>query len=272
MPDVILSSSEESNCIHEILRHAQDDKIMKNIIEAQNLVKTYGDFTAVNDISFEVLKGECLGFLGPNGAGKTTTMRMIYGFSPPTSGTLHVFGMPVQNGMREIKRRIGVAPQEMSLDPDLRVIQNLLIYANYFDLPSQEANLRADELLKFFHLEDKKNSPIDKLSGGMKRRLVVARALVNRPEVLILDEPTTGLDPQSRHLMWEKLASLKKEGVTIVLTTHYMEEAERLCDRILLVDFGKIIEQGHPNELIQKHNVKNVEELFLKLTGKELRD
>jgi lipooligosaccharide transport system ATP-binding protein len=242
------------------------------IIEARGLTKRYGDLIAVNGISFQVRRGECFGFLGPNGAGKTTTMRMIYGFSPLNDGDLSVFGLTVQREMREIKRRIGIAPQELSLDPDLRVTQNLLLYARYFDIPAKEARRRAEELLRFFHLEDKRGEPIDRLSGGMKRRLLIARSLINRPELLILDEPTTGLDPQSRHLMWDRLKSLREQGVTTVLTTHYMEEASELCDRIVVIDYGKIIEEGRPTDLIRKHGVKNLEEMFLKLTGKELRD
>ena len=242
------------------------------IIEAKNLCKKYGALTAVDGICFEVRRGECFGFLGPNGAGKTTTLRMLYGFSPLSTGSLTVFGLPVSRQMREIKRKIGVAPQELSLDPDLLVMQNMLIYANYFDLPKAIARERAEELLHFFHLSDKKQEKIDRLSGGMKRRLLVARALINQPELLILDEPTTGLDPQSRRDMWERLRSLKDRGVTTVLTTHYMEEAEQLCDRIVVIDFGKIVEEGRPVELINKHGVKNLEDLFLKLTGKELRE
>ncbi len=242
------------------------------VIEAQNLVKTYGALRAVDGISFQVRSGECFGFLGPNGAGKTTTMRMIYGFSPLSEGSLKVFGLDTTRSAREIKRRVGVAPQEMSLDPDLTVIQNLMIYAGYFDLAKAEAKERARELLAFFHLEEKVNETIDKLSGGMKRRLLVARALINRPELLILDEPTTGLDPQSRRSMWEKVDGLRKQGVTCVLTTHYMEEAEVLCDRVVVIDFGKIIEEGSPRELVKQHGVRNLEELFIKRTGKELRD
>lgn len=242
------------------------------IVVARDLVKRYDGFTAVDGISFDVKKGECFGFLGPNGAGKTTTMRMIYGFSAPTAGTLEVFGLPVGKNTREIKSRIGIAPQEISLDPDLLVLQNLLIYANYFDIPKAEALRRADELLTFFHLLDKKKEKLDHLSGGMKRRLLVARALINKPEVLVLDEPTTGLDPQSRHDMWERVRDLKSQGVTTILTTHYMEEAEQLCDRIVLIDHGKIVERGSPKELIVKHAVDSLEGVFLKLTGEHLRD
>lgn len=242
------------------------------VVEAQGLVKRFGDLAAVDGISFQVRKGECFGFLGPNGAGKSTTMRMIYGLTPITSGSLTVFGISVQTSLRDIKRRIGVAPQELSLDPDLRVLQNLLIFARYFDLPQPIARERAEELLGFFHLTEKTKEPIDRLSGGMKRRLLIARALINQPELLVLDEPTTGLDPQSRHLMWDRIRALKGKGVTSVLTTHYMEEAEVLCDRIVVIDFGRIVEEGIPKELIEKHGVKNLEELFLRLTGKGLRE
>jgi lipooligosaccharide transport system ATP-binding protein len=242
------------------------------IVKARDLVKRYDGFTAVDGISFDVQRGECFGFLGPNGAGKTTTMRMIYGFSAPTAGSLAVFGLPVTENTRAIKRRIGIAPQELSLDPDLLVLQNLLIYASYFDIPKDEAKRRADELLTFFHLQDKKGEKLDHLSGGMKRRLLVARALINKPEVLVLDEPTTGLDPQSRHDMWERVRDLKGKGVTTILTTHYMEEAEQLCDRIVLIDHGKIVEEGRPDDLIAKHGVDSLEAVFLKLTGEHLRD
>lgn len=245
---------------------------METVIAARHLVKKFGALTAVDGISFEVRRGECFGFLGPNGAGKTTTMRMLCGFSPLTEGTLSVFGLPIGKSDRDIKRRIGVAPQDMSLDPDLTVAQNLLMYARYFDLPHAAAKTRTKELLGLARLSDRTSATIDKLSGGMKRRLLVARALVNRPELLILDEPTTGLDPQSRRAMWETLRELRRDGVTLVLTTHYMEEAEQLCDRIVVIDFGKIIEEGSPKLLIAHHGVGNLEELFLKLTGKELRD
>ncbi len=245
---------------------------MKFVIEAKNLVKRFGDLIAVNGISFQVQKGQCFGFLGPNGAGKTTTMKMIYGFSPLSEGELTIFGLPAGMNEREIKRRIGVAPQEMSLDPDLTVIQNLKIFARYFDLSKEKTEKKCEDLLNFFHLKEKSEQPIDHLSGGMKRRLLVARALMNEPEVLILDEPTTGLDPQSRRVMWERMQELKERGVTLLLTTHYMDEAESLCDQIVVIDYGKIIAEGKPQELIQKQGVKNLEELFLKLTGKGLRD
>lgn len=244
----------------------------KQIIEAKNLVKKYGTLTAVDGISFHINAGEFFGFLGPNGAGKTTTLKMIYGFSPLSEGSLTILGLNPKDDLRNIKRKIGVAPQEMSLDPDLTVIQNLKIFARYFDLTKDQTEKKCEELLSFFHLKEKATQPIDHLSGGMKRRLLVARALINDPEILILDEPTTGLDPQSRRVMWERLSELKQKGVTILLTTHYMDEAEELCDRIVVIDYGKIIEEGRPKELIARHGVSHLEDLFLKLTGKGLRD
>jgi len=223
------------------------------LIEAKALTKKFDNFTAVDVIDFKVYRGECVGFLGPNGAGKTTTVRMIYCFLLPTSGELYVAGKSVKNQCREIKALVGVAPQEDNLDPDFSVIKNLTVYARYFDIPPEEALERAEEQLKFFQLEEKRDVPIMALSTGMKRRLIFARALLNKPQVLLLDEPTTGLDPQARHLVWDEVRQLKKQGVTVILTTHYMDEAEFLCDRILIVDHGKIIEQGTPTELIKKH-------------------
>jgi len=223
------------------------------LIEAKGLTKMYGDITAVDHIDFKVYKGECVGFLGPNGAGKTTTVRMIYCFLPPTSGELKVAGLSVTTQCRQIKGLVGVAPQEDNLDPDFTVIKNLTVYCRYFDIPKEEALRRAKEQLKFFQLEEKRDVPIGSLSGGMKRRLIFARALINQPQILLLDEPTTGLDPQARHLAWDEVRNLKKKQVTIILTTHYMDEAEVLCDRILIVDKGKIIEEGKPSELVKKH-------------------
>jgi lipooligosaccharide transport system ATP-binding protein len=231
------------------------------LIDAVGLTKKYGDFLAVDHIDFQVLKGECVGFLGPNGAGKTTTVRMIYCFLTPTAGKLEVAGLDVHTKCREIKALIGVAPQEDNLDPDFSVIKNLTVYARYFDIPKEEAAKRAEEQLKFFQLEEKREVPIMALSTGMKRRLIFARALLNKPHVLLLDEPTTGLDPQARHLVWDEVRHLKRQGVTIILTTHYMDEAQILCDRILIVDRGKIIEQGTPTELIRKHVGNEVLEL-----------
>lgn len=231
------------------------------LIEASELTKKYQDFLAVDHIDFRVYKGECVGFLGPNGAGKTTIVRMIYCFLKPTAGKLSVAGLDVYSKCREIKAKIGVAPQEDNLDPDFTVLNNLTTYARYFDIPKQEALKRTQEQLKFFQLEEKSNVPIMALSTGMKRRLIFARALINQPQALLLDEPTTGLDPQARHLVWDEVRHLRKQGVTIILTTHYMDEAQILCDRILIVDQGKIIEQGTPMELIKKHVGNEVLEL-----------
>ena len=231
------------------------------VIEAKGLTKKFDGLVAVDHIDFKVYKGECVGFLGPNGAGKTTTVRMIYCFSPPTDGELTVAGLSVKTHCREIKSIVGVAPQEDNLDPDFTVIKNLTVYARYFDIPKDIALKRADEQLKFFQLEEKRDVPIMALSTGMKRRLIFARALLNQPQILLLDEPTTGLDPQARHLVWDEVRHLKKNQVTIILTTHYMDEAEVLCDRILIVDKGKIIEEGKPPELIKKHIGEDVLEL-----------
>jgi lipooligosaccharide transport system ATP-binding protein len=222
------------------------------ILKVESLRKNYGSLTAVDGISFRVQPGECFGLLGPNGAGKTTTIRMLYGYTPRDAGQLEVFGLDIDKGLREIKRRIGICQQEDSLDPDLSVRDNLVGYARYFAIPRQEAERRADELLGFFALQNRAKDKIMVLSGGLKRRLMLARALVNQPELLILDEPTTGLDPQSRQLLWEKLAALKKNGLTILLTTHYMEEAERLCDRLVIVDHGRILVEGKPAALVQE--------------------
>jgi lipooligosaccharide transport system ATP-binding protein len=233
----------------------------KVLIKAENLTKKYGDFLAVDSINFEVYQAECCGFLGPNGAGKTTTIRMIHCFLPITSGKLTVADMSVQDRERDIKKMIGVAPQETNLDPDFSVIKNLTVYARYFDIPKAEATRKAEALLKFFQLEEKRDVEVDELSTGMKRRLILARALINDPQILLLDEPTTGLDPQARHLIWDKIRELKKQGVTIILTTHYMEEAAELCDRVLIVDTGKIIEEGKPSELVEKHAGEEVLEV-----------
>ena len=222
-----------------------------NVLVAERLTKKYDDLVAVNDISMEVQKGECFGLLGPNGAGKTSTMKMIYGVSPITAGRLSVLGFDVQTHPREVKRRLGVAPQEFNLDPDFTVIENLLVYARYFRIPKTDARRRAIGLLEFFRLSEKKDSIVEHISGGMKKRLILARALINEPEMLILDEPTTGLDPQARHLIWEKLNDLRSRGITVLLTTHYMEEAERLCNRLIILDQGKILAEGQPRALVQ---------------------
>ena len=234
---------------------------MKTIIRAENLVKKYGDFTAVDGISFEIREGECFGFLGPNGAGKTTTIRMIHCVSPLTSGTLIVNGLPAGIDNRAIKAMTGVIPQEITLDIDLTVRENLLVFARFFDIPRREAKTRIDELLKFVELDGKRDSKIDQLSTGMKRRLLVARALINRPLFIIADEPTTGLDPQARHLIWQRLRQLKSEGVTLILTTQYMDEAQQLCDRLVIMDKGKIFKEGVPNLLIDEEIGREVVEI-----------
>ena len=231
------------------------------IIVASKLSKKFDNFEAVKGIDFEIKRGECFGFLGPNGAGKTSTMRMIYCFSPLSGGSLSVLGLDVMKKPREIKAKLGVVSQEDNLDPDLSVWQNLLLYASYFDIPEKEARARAEELLDFLSLQEKREQRINKLSGGMRRRLLIGRALIKRPKVLILDEPTTGLDPQARHMIWSKLRALKASGVTMVLTTHYMEEAQQLCDRLVIMDHGKILTQGSPQELIEHYVGKEVLEV-----------
>jgi lipooligosaccharide transport system ATP-binding protein len=223
------------------------------LIQARQLAKAYGDFHAVNGVNFSVQRGECFGFLGPNGAGKSTLLKMIYGFSPRTSGGLSVLGLDPDLDPAPMKNRLGVVAQSDNLDDEITVLQNLEIYSGYFGLARANARAKMGELLKFMALEEKATSRIRELSGGMKRRLVIARALLNDPEILILDEPTTGLDPQVRHLIWVKLRELKKQGVTLLLTTHYMEEAQQLCDRLLVMDKGKVLAQGKPHTLIQKH-------------------
>jgi len=220
---------------------------------ARDLRKCYGGFDAVKGVDFEVFGGECFGFLGPNGAGKTTTMKMIYGAVIPTGGELAVAGLDVYRNEREIKRRIGVVPQENNLDDELEVRENLLIYGRYYDLPRKTVLQRTDELLDFVQLSDKVGARVEQLSGGMKRRLLIARALINDPEIVVLDEPTTGLDPQARHLVWDRLRALTDEGKTLVLTTHYMEEAARLCDRLVIMEGGLIIAGGTPRNLIEEH-------------------
>ena len=207
----------------------------------------------MDGIRFFVKKGEIFGFLGPNGAGKTTTMKMITCVSPRTSGSLRVLGMDPEKSPAEIKQRLGVVPQETNLDPDFTCFGNLFYYSRYFDIPAGEAAKKADELLEFVQLREKRDVVIEKLSGGMKRRLILARALVNNPDLLILDEPTIGLDPQARHLIWEKLRSLQAQGNTIVMTTHYLDEAERLCDRLVIMDNGKILVEGTPADLVRQH-------------------
>ncbi len=234
---------------------------MNNVIEARGLVKEYNGRRAVKGVEFTVRSKECFGLLGPNGAGKTSIAKMIYCFSPVTAGSLFVLGMDVRIKSREIKSRLGVVSQENNLDTDLNVIENLLVYGGFFNIPKKQLLLRAKELLEFFSLSQYQDEKVDKLSGGMKRRLTIARALINSPEILILDEPTTGLDPQARHLVWQRLRRLKEQGVTLLLNTHYMEEAENLCDYLLIIDEGIILEGGKPRELTEKHIGKEVLEL-----------
>lgn len=224
---------------------------MSFLISGRNVVKKFGDLIAVDNVDFDVGHGELFGFLGPNGAGKTSVMKMIQCLSPMSGGQITVAGMSVGVDDRDIKSMLGVAPQDNSLDPDLTVIKNLEVYARYFGISRKLSRSRAEELLDFFHLADKRDTKIRALSGGMQRGLVIARALINEPRVLILDEPTTGLDPHARRAIWQKLKSLKQEGVTMLLTTHYMEEADALCDRVAVMDRGKIIVAGKPDELIK---------------------
>ena len=231
------------------------------LIEGRGLTKRFGSFAAVDGIDFSVQPGEAFGFLGPNGAGKTSTMRMIGCISPVTDGELSVLGMDPRHQGAAIRARLGVVPQEDNLDLELTVRENLLIYGRYFDLPRAEIRQRADELLEFVQLSDRRDSLVDPLSGGMKRRLTIGRALINDPEILLLDEPTTGLDPQARHLVWERLYQLKRRGVTLVLTTHYMDEAEQLCDRLVIMDRGRIVDEGSPRNLIDRHATRDVVEL-----------
>ena len=226
--------------------------MVEPVVMARDLRKEYGDFTAVKDISFDVLPQECFGFLGPNGAGKSSTMKMIYCRTPVTSGTLQVVGLDARR-QRAIKSRIGVVAQENDLDPDLTVRQNLAVYAMFFGLSRSTAYDKADELIRFTSLEEKSASLVKELSGGMKRRLTIGRALVNDPELLILDEPTTALDPQARLLIWQKLADLKAKGVTLIISTHYMEEASRLCDRLVIMHEGQILTDGAPRRLIEEY-------------------
>ena len=231
------------------------------LIEGRRLTKRFGRFVAVDAVDFRVEPGEAFGFLGPNGAGKTSTMRMIGCVSPISDGELSVLGMnPATDGTR-IRARLGVVPQEDTLDLELTVRDNIVIYGRYFDLPRDLIRQRADDLLEFVQLSERRNDRVDLLSGGMRRRLTVARALINRPELMLLDEPTTGLDPQARHLVWERLYRLKRRGVTLVLTTHYMDEAEQLCDRLVIMDDGRIVAEGSPRELIDRYSTREVVEL-----------
>jgi len=231
------------------------------MVRARQLTKQFGTFVAVDAIDFDIARGESFGFLGPNGAGKTSTMRMIACMSPVSSGQLRVLGMdPAAHGPA-IRSRIGLVAQEDTLDLELTVLDNLMIYGRYFDLPRKEIRVRADRLLDFAQLSDRAHDKVDPLSGGMKRRLTIARSLISEPELLILDEPTTGLDPQARHLLWDRLYRLKHDGVTLVITTHYMDEAEQLCDRLVVMDHARIAAEGTPRDLIAQHSTREVLEL-----------
>ncbi|GLZ01318.1 ABC transporter ATP-binding protein [Actinoplanes sp. NBRC 103695] len=233
----------------------------ESLIHARGLVKRFGEFTAVAGIDVDVRRGEAFGFLGPNGAGKSSTMRMIGCVSPPTEGELRILGLDPRTDGPAIRGRLGVCPQLDNLDPELTVRENLTTYARFFGVPRRVARSRADELLDFVQLRERADSKVEPLSGGMKRRLTIARALVNEPEMVLLDEPTTGLDPQARHLVWERLFRLKQQGVTLVLTTHYMDEAEQLCDRLVVMDGGRIVAEGSPRSLIERYSTREVVEL-----------
>jgi len=262
------------------------------MIIAKGLTKVYGDFKAVDGIDFTVTRGESFGLLGPNGAGKSTTMKMIAATSQRSGGDLLILGKDPNDQGPEIRAHLGVVPQQDNLDRELKVWENLMIYGRYFGLSRKWLKVKIEELLDFAQLADKRNSKTEELSGGMKRRLTIARGLVNEPEILMLDEPTTGLDPQARHILWDRLFRLKEQGVTLVITTHYMDEAEQLCDRLMVMDKGKIMAEGSPAELIKKYSSKEVlevrfgsehnaqvlvrrsslEDVFLRLTGRTLVD
>lgn len=237
------------------------DSPPRPVIIADNLTKKYGETSAVNSISFEVTRGESFGLLGPNGAGKSSTMRMIGAVSHRTAGSLEILGLDPDDHGPQIRQQLGVVPQQDNLDHELRVRDNLIVYGRYFGLPAKEIAPRADELLEFAQLADRAGDKVDSLSGGMKRRLTIARSLINQPSVLLLDEPTTGLDPQARHVLWDRLFRLKERGVTLVLTTHYMDEAEQLCDRLVVIDHGAIMAEGSPRDLISRYSSKEVLEL-----------
>ncbi|MDD3846179.1 MAG: ABC transporter ATP-binding protein [Syntrophorhabdaceae bacterium] len=241
------------------------------IITARNLTKDYDGFRAVDSVSFSIHSGECFGFLGPNGAGKTTIMRILHCFLPPTGGQVRILGYDVTKDPSLIKSRMGVMPQDDSLDPDLSVIQNLVVYGRYFDMPKRKTVPLAKELLASVGLMEKMKASIRSLSGGMKRSLLLVRSIVNDPDVIILDEPTTGLDPHSRQMVWRRLEGLKRQGKTLLLTTHYMEEAERLCDRVAIMDRGKIIVIASPKDLMEEHG-GNLEAVYLKLAGRKLEN
>ena len=231
------------------------------LVEARGLTKRFGDFTAVDAVDFDIHKGEAFGFLGPNGAGKTSTMRMVGATSPITAGQLSVFGLDPERQGPQIRARLGVVPQQDNLDDEIPVDENLLIYGRYFGMSRAELWPRIEELLTFAELADRAKAKVGALSGGMKRRLTIARALINEPDLLLLDEPTTGLDPQARHLLWDRLYRLKQEGVTLIITTHFMDEAEQLCDRLVVMDKGKFVAEGSPRSLIQQYSTKEVIEV-----------
>jgi len=231
------------------------------LVHARGLCKEFGDLVAVDGVDFEVRAGEAFGFLGPNGAGKSSTMKMIGAVSPRTGGDLQVLGRDPDERGQEIRARLGVVPQEDNLDQELTVYENLLIYGRYFGMTRKVINERIDDLLSFAQLDERRDSKVEPLSGGMKRRLTIARGLINTPELLLLDEPTTGLDPQARHLLWDRLYRLKRDGVTLIITTHYMDEAEQLCDRLVIMDNGKIVAEGSPRDLIEQHTRREVLEV-----------
>lgn len=245
---------------------------MHSILTAKNLSRHFNGLKAVDGVDFEVPKGECFGLLGPNGAGKTTTIKMIYGVLPPSSGELYVFDLPVQKHLREIKRRLGVVTQKDILEETVSAWDNMLMQGRYYGFDKKYIHERGKTLLEMLALLERADEPVFRFSGGMKRRLSIAKGLLNEPELLLLDEPTTGLDPQARHLLWAKLGEIKKKGTSILLTTHYMHEAEFLCDQIVIMDHGKIIAEGTPKGLIEKYGCKNLEEVFLELTGRDLRE
>jgi len=243
-----------------------------SLIHARGLTKTFGDLVAVDAIDFDVAPGESFGFLGPNGAGKTSTMRMIGCVSPMSGGTLRILGRDPDRDGPQIRARLGVVPQQDTLDNELTVRENLLIYGRYFGLSRDECARRADDLLEFAQLTEKSDAQVEHLSGGMKRRLTIARSLINEPDLMLLDEPTTGLDPQARHLLWDRLYRLKQRGVTLVLTTHYMDEAEQLCDRLVVMDKAKIVAEGSPRQLIERYSTKEVTELRFPVGVQETLD
>ncbi len=249
-----------------------DQSASPPLIHARGLTKKFGSFTAVDAVDFDVAPGEAFGFLGPNGAGKTSTMRMIGCTSPSSGGTLTVLGMDPTTHGPDIRARLGVVPQADTLDEELTVRENLLIYGRYFGLSRSECARRADELLDFAQLTERRDSLVEPLSGGMKRRLTIARSLINEPDMMLLDEPTTGLDPQARHLLWDRLYRLKQRGVTLVLTTHYMDEAEQLCDRLVVMDKARIVAEGSPRSLIEQYSTREVAELRFPVGVQETLD